>query len=1470
MPFDTEDKNPNLGDPSTQSTTPLTKKQMAGAQAATVNRTKLPSGGPKPAGKGMSPGSEPDSKPEDKPEDKQQQAGAGGQAIDPSTPVLGGLQGYQTEADNAIGLNPAHGQDWWKHALESPVETFFLGKHVYNAFYGAFLDPNAIQTSVHDVWHQDNAVGWLMRNVVAEQPGTQLGAKVFGTDEEGFTAGAAGFGLTAGADPMNLMFAGPGMRGAALVAKFLAPGALNAIFQDRHSPTDLAWAILPAIIFGGKLPAPVAAQVEKVAPGAMKLIQKLSAARMAQDANKTGIQDREKMLQDVLQQGAMGPKNEVIAKAWEAGEKALTKEQELAFGRTLIQRYGSADVDKVIPQMIRDGMSPRALQKAWTKLYRMPYDLVHVAPAEAALVDPRHHMSMLPVAIQNKVRDGFQWSAHMINQAHLGTAGHDVDPAVSRFRSLLGMQTTDKLVQDMWTQHLKDVAGKAATDSSEQDLLSRALESSGREQEVAYQSLSAEMKYVRDSLRLVAAGVGMAAEAEGLIARVHNYWPRVGLVVKDASGVRPLRRAPRPLTAEPTVHRALTVRTVDLLTESRMQIEQAYKTVQDANAAVYRQRDYVTQAILNGTPWHEIAAETGAGIPASDHKLIEQLQAAAKDAPEAVRAQADEYATRLLPEFSENPFDGISKLGSQLRAITSRKAITDLLNATGKNGKALAIEAPTNDRARDLARLQGYRSLNVAGFGHVMVDAQYGKLLEDATKAKSLGQFQKLADLENQAVTMIMYSPRIHGMNMAARLGVAFASHPLEVSRWFAAGLMQKGGLSQIGLRGVTQIGHNEMRMIPRRYGLVPPNPHVGKYAGGWADSYLAKAGDLFGDSDIGRIPLVRDMANSSEIAKASSGAKQVMGNIRDILWGKQSDLWSWVSDFGNMMWWIELAAAQRGGLLGSRLGGEEAARYATARANSWMGHVAPVDWNPNLHAALKTVTFAPNWWRTWGELLTGYYKNQGFGWSKDTIKYVVENEIKTALAAVMFQQLSANVLNMVFGGHTIYQNDPGNWGKIEITAPWALEMLNATVLKGNEIDPKTGRDKKGAKLTWENPLARQMVDTEQLMGTLTSSPGWTPDTFRQGFSSFLAARTSPVMQSIAALGNVDLYRSISSDGIRYVDPNADTLGGNPFTDLLTAGGDLTPFSYISQQIQQQVVQGNVGEVQGPFGLPIPKAVVDAFSPGQLGQDAARSFLVGLTGTNPPFMRSSKTQGVSPTDDQYKTVHEIQDKYQQRMNALSTATLGGQMAPYQWLATYRQLSMQHAAEMQAIFMHAPEYNNGPLGLTNSWEGLYDQATDKNGVLQPDRLRSLQHEWRSSHSAADYAAVQSELRANDSKYPMLQLYHKTLDAYDNWQADWCTQNGVDVSTLQSELSGWSQVYNDRVASRQWVSDHPDITQFENAKKTEFESGQSTYGEAGLMYALFFNPTAADRYLTTSGETAQQVEQDVEQQQVPAAP
>jgi hypothetical protein len=1479
--FDTEDKNPSLGDPSTQSTTPLSSKQMKGAQQATVNRTQQPSAS---SSNGVDRSQEPMTKSgqtQAQIDKEAQQPGAAG-APPPGVEGIGQIgsalarefTAAKAQADATLNLNPAHAEDWWKHALESPVEAYYIGRHIYNAYYGAFLDSSAIERSVHNIWGQDNAVGWLLRQTAATSGGVLAGQQATGASREDVTAGALGMGLPAGADPSNLLVVGRVARGFELTARFLGPSAASAIFTDQHSPSDLAWGILPAILFGGKLPHSVSAEVEKIAPAAGKVFERLSAARMAQEANKVGAQDREKMLQELLRDGSMPAISDTLAKQWEAGMTPLSKEESKRITSAIQQRYGTLDANKVIPNLIRDGASPRLLSNVWTKLYRMNYDLNHVAPEEAALVDPRVHIPNMPAALAKEMQDGFQWAGHMIHQGELGTAGHAADPVVSRFRSLLGMQSTDKLVEQMWTKHLLTLAGDEAKDPAVWDALGRALESSGAEQQAAYESLSVGMKAVRDEMRLVAAGIGKAGQEIGQFQRVTNYWPRVGLLARDAKGLRPLRRGGvQPLSREPLRHRTLAVNTVDLLTESRMQVEQAYKTVKEANAAVARQRNYVVESILNDTPWYEIVGETGAGVPKTDYELIQQIQQGARNGDPAIaRMEAEEYAKQLIPEFSENPFDGIPKLGRTLRAITSQYAIEDLLNATGKDGKSLAIRRPTNDREWRRVTAQGYSQIKVPGFQHVLVNAQYGQLLEDAARAQSLGHFKKLAELENKAVTMIMYSPRIHGLNMAARLGIAFALHPLEVSRWFGEGLLQKGGLSQLGLRGTDRIGAEEYRMIPRRYGLVPPNPDLGKYSGGWADSYIAKVGDLFGDTDLGRTPLNRDMSAVSAVAKASSGAKEVMGNMRDLLWGKQSELWSWVSDFGNMMWWIEYAAAQRGGTFAGKLGAEEAARYATARANSWMGHVAPVDWNPNLHALLKTAAFAPNWWRTWAELLTGYYRNQGFGWSPDTIKYVVENEIKTALAAVAFQQLSANALNMVFSGHTIYQNDPGNWGKIEITNPWVLELLNQTVLKSNPIDTKTGRDPKGAKLTWENPIARQMVDTEQMMGFLTSSPSWTPETMHQGFSQFLAARTSPVAQSIAALFNIDLYRTIASEGSpRYVDPNHDTLlGASPITELLTAGGDLTPFANISQQIQQQVIQGNVGETQGPFGLPIPKAVTDSFTPQSIAGDLARSFLIGLTGMNPPFMRSSKTEGVTPTDDQYKAVHELQTKYQQQMNALSTSTLSGQMAPYQWLASYRQLSAQHAAEMQALFLHAPEYNNGPLGLTNSWENLYDQATDKTGVLDADKLRSLQQQWRAQHSQADYAAVQSELRGNDQKYPMVALYHKTLDAYDNWQRDWCLENGVDLSTLQSDMSGWSKVYADRNASRQWLLDHPEITEFENAKKTEFESGNSKYGMAGLMYALFFNPTAADRYLTTSGETIDDVIQQVENEQVPAAP
>jgi hypothetical protein len=1479
--FDPEDRQTDIsGDPPPQR--PLSSKQMAGAQSATVNRTKLPSG-PMPAGKGMTPGDMQDSHNGQSADGGEDQKKKPGDAVDPSTPVLGGAQQVQQtvegEARSALNydpaqFNPQHPTDWLKAVAEHPVDTYFMGRHVWHAL-DAFFDPNAISESMFEIGAQNDAqirlhgVHGNPRAPLSKEAADQIRKDAEHPDlvarkqQDDFASQQ----LAMLGDPRYLPMTITGGRGWLTVAAILGPTVGNAIFSDKHSPSDIAWGVVPALLFGGRLPPSAEKALVEAMPGAEGLIRHFGASQQAKSASVQAVHDNRQLIQDLMKQ-AQPESRRVVARAFGQGMKALDAqgmekledtifkqlEKKGGFNKAMLDEFGSMDPEKAVPLMVRAGLSEKTIAKAWTYGWKMPYDLMHISPEEPAMHWWTDYAHELPTEVRDKVEKGWQWTAHMVNQSTLGASGHAGAPEVSHWRSLIGHDRTNQLVSEQWEAHLKDVAGKELNDPAEVDRLYRALEGD----ETAYKSLSGGMRYVRDSMRMVAAGLRKVAhETNYSHDFVHNFWPRVPALIREGKYLRPMGRGGDVMMRQVQKHRALGVNMVDMLTESRMQVEQRYKTVQEANEAQQRLRSTVSRQILDGTPLHEIEAVKN--LPIADWEAIERIRSVVSTSPEIAKQEAQHYADQIAPDFSTNPFDSIKRVSGYLRSMASFHAVNNLLNSVSKDGKALAVYRPVNDdRAMRILQDQGYVALGTRGFERVLVSSKYAELLQRATRPTrgGPGTARALADLEGTAVSMIMYSPRIHGMNMAARLGMLGAMHPIETLRWFKHGLIQKPN--------VTQIGHEEFRMEAWRAGVIPPKRDMtGLHGGGFADQFARTLSGLTGDIDLQQTPMIRDMANSSAVAKGSSGAKQVLGRVRDLLWGRQSDLWSWVSDFGVMAYHLEKQAAVHGGMAEA-----DAEMYAARRANSWMGHVAPEDTNPNLHAIAKTVAFAPNWWRTWAELLTGVYKRGGFGWSPDVIKYVVQNEVKTAMAAVAFQQLTANAMNMMMSGHTIYQNDPGNWGKVEITAPWAIAALNAA---GLGIDPKTGRDAKGKKLTMENPLARQMVDTEEAMGLLTGAPMWSPATMLHGASHFAAGRESPVASSLFALGNIDLYRSISSDGIRYIDPTHNQPFGNPGADLAAAALDLTPFASIAQNMQQAIVADQGAEdITGPFGLQIPKVVADALGPQAIGGDLLKMLLVGMTGVNPPYMRASKTFGPSPTDDQYKTVHDLQDTYQQHMTALSTSTLTGQMAPYQWLNAYRQLGAQHAAEMRAMFHDAPEYNYGPLGLTASWENIYDQALDNNGVLDADKLRSLQREWRASHSAADYTAVQSELRVNDQKYPMLALYHKTLDAYDNWQSDWCKSNGVSTEQLRSELTGYARVYNDRNASRQWLADHPDITQFETAKKTEFESGSSQYGMAGLMYCLFFNPTAADRYMLTSGTTQEQIEQQVEQQQVPTAP
>src|SRR5262249_231279 len=154
-------------------------------------------------------------------------------------------------------------------------------------------------------------------------------------------------------------------------------------------------------------------------------------------------------------------------------------------------------------------------------------------------------------------------------------------------------------------------------------------------------------------------------------------------------------------------------------------------------------------------------------------------------------------------------------------------------------------------------------------------------------------------------------------------------------------------------------------------------------------------------------------------------------------------------------------------------------------------------------------------------------------------------------------------------------------------------------------------------------------------------------------------------------------------------------------------------------------------------------------------------------------------------------VREIQQQYQQRMQQLSAEAMSGQMTLSQWHEAYRGLSRDHAKQMEALYKGAPEYVRGQDGLVNDWQALYDTATNADGAVDQPRLAELQSESHHNHSPDEMQQLQAGLRKNESKYPMLALYHKSLDAYDKWQEQWAAQQGLDVGQIRREASEYGK-------------------------------------------------------------------------------
>src|SRR5262249_47467042 len=149
---------------------------------------------------------------------------------------------------------------------------------------------------------------------------------------------------------------------------------------------------------------------------------------------------------------------------------------------------------------------------------------------------------------------------------------------------------------------------------------------------------------------------------------------------------------------------------------------------------------------------------------------------------------------------------------------------------------------------------------------------------------------EKLADIERQAVRLIMFSPHVHGWNMVGRFGIAGVKNPLAMIAYLRRG--------KALLPSQMDDASHELRAEAYQSGLRPPLS-----AHGWQSAFVDQAHAAFGDTG-------EDL---------SLGAEGSVGKLKQMLRDRphpyrayEDGFWKLVNDFGVMMYHIERDNALR------------------------------------------------------------------------------------------------------------------------------------------------------------------------------------------------------------------------------------------------------------------------------------------------------------------------------------------------------------------------------------------------------------------------------------------------------------------------------------------------------------------------------------------------------------------------------
>lgn len=1371
------------------------------------------------------------------------------------------------------GLGVADLQNWHDFLTgTTPARSFAQGtgasrlapdaiKHVMET-WGAAVDPHAISDSIANIWSQNTAQAEIAKFLMSMTTGT-LGQQ----RAEQTSQGIASSVLPVGANPLNLVGWGEGSTAGQLgyrVAAFSGPSLAEALGSSDPNQRGQAlfWAALTAgMLSGGHLrPGVAKALIEAFGhwPVVERTLGALKAARgkYARGMAQGDDSELKNSLDYYLQKGSYMGQVSKMAGTRRPGQQEIRTDAKLQ--RAMFKSAGVGGMDQFLAKARDEGINDKRLINFIVDNYpRLGFyhDLERVNSADVAMGDPRNSLKDIR-DLGDPGRTGWAIDSmnafqHLLDHARSGMWAESKDGHLAVMKNLAGLNRTDGAIDIIYGRWLQSIQRLQKMHGLDGEQISKAIWGDGE----AMQALAPEGQMIARQWRLLGNALMHESKGTGYAKDFIGNW--LPFMFKE----RAAQAAKTGTGAVTTARKAHKIEQLSATEEDRLYGRARYGSASEANREQARQRAVLIDE-LTSPQTQTLRSELR---QVAEAKNIQKL---ALTDPEAARKAAQDYARGYYGDFETDFFKiAAGSKARSLKAIRTHTALNLMTEQLGKDGNPLVV------RANQVHQFPKHISLNERGFDGYLVHRElapdlkrYLELNKALRDAPLLGKslwltrngkrveipvklpgvidekipvgIPSLRALESKTVGFIMYSPVIHFMNLGSRMGTAWLMNPLEMTRFLVNG----HAISP------TQRDAQSLQLQTEWIESGGPAAIKGKT---WMDSINSQADSALGNVD--------DVLGQTE----RMGQPNLFDRYQYSHQALNDFFWSWARDFGTMMYHLEKQAALRGGPFRRGMTETDARMWAGQRAKTWVGLTNPEDQNAVLHDATRLIMFAPEWWKSWGQLLIPVYRRSGM--SRAHAAYAAYQGAKFFLAAFAFQKITGSLANylltssspMAMDGHLQSGNLPGNQDRIEATGGW-LDHLPGF----NQV---TSTGKGGGRRTMENPLGRQMRDTEMAAGLESGHPGSLinpiehPGDLIDGATKMAVSRLSPLLDGLWAALNVDLYRTMTTKTLAHVNPQAEA-GPSPMSPLYMALMMSPMGSQWSQQMTQALQDPNAGQAaKGPFGAPMPKAAADML--GATDTAGQRMLLTWLTGVNSPYLYAERSRGKPVSDESYQKYATAKAKYQTTMTSLDAETLHGQLTPDKWLAQYRKAHTEYSDQARATFQDAPHYVNGPEGMLAAYEALYDDPKVKNadGTINYDLLQQEQAKFRAEpgHSQADLSRMDGLLSQQDAAHPMLGLYHKTFRDYGNWQQTWASQHNVDLAQLHREIHAYNQLYGNRQASGQYMAQHRELAIYEYAKKNQFERTP-----AGLMYGLFYDNATVMRYMQARHLTDQVVEQQLQ--------